>query len=50
MTFFFQEMPGLVKAGRLYVAQPPLYRLAQCGTLAYGRGDAPKAVLERTLF
>ena len=28
MTFFFQEMPGLVRDGRLYLAQPPLYRLA----------------------
>jgi topoisomerase IV subunit B len=50
MTFFFQEMPGLVKDGRLYVAQPPLYRLAAGGTVAYARDDAHKAELERTLF
>ena len=42
MTFFFQEMPGLVKAGRLYLAQPPLYRLAQGGKVAYARDDAHK--------
>jgi topoisomerase-4 subunit B len=50
MTFFFQEMPGLVRDGRLYIAQPPLYRLANGGTVAYARDDAHKAELERTLF
>ena len=50
MTFFFQEMPGLVKDGHLFVAQPPLYRLAQGGTIAYARDDAHKAELEATVF
>ena len=50
MTFFFQEMPGLVRDGKLYVAQPPLYRLASGGTVAYARDDAHKAELERTVF
>ncbi|MGB7404190.1 MAG: DNA topoisomerase IV subunit B [Pacificimonas sp.] len=40
MTFFFQEMPQLVKGGRLYLAQPPLYRIAQGGNVAYARDDA----------
>lgn len=42
MTFFFQEMPGLVKDGRLYLAQPPLYRLAKGGTVFYARDDDHK--------
>lgn len=42
MTFFFQEMPGLVRDGRLYLAQPPLYRLAKGGKVAYARDDAHK--------
>ncbi|MBP5223988.1 MAG: DNA gyrase subunit B, partial [Lachnospiraceae bacterium] len=25
MTFFFQEMPGLIEGGHLYLAMPPLY-------------------------
>ncbi|MEM8825413.1 MAG: DNA topoisomerase IV subunit B [Pseudomonadota bacterium] len=45
MTFFFQEMPGLVKSGRLYLAQPPLYRLSQGGKVAYARDDAHREAL-----
>lgn len=29
MTFFFRRMPGLIKGGHLYLAQPPLYRINQ---------------------
>ncbi|WP_114952280.1 DNA topoisomerase IV subunit B [Sphingosinicella terrae] len=50
MTFFFQEMPELVKRGHLFLAQPPLYRLAAGGTIAYARDDAHRAELQRTLF
>jgi topoisomerase-4 subunit B len=50
MTFFFQEMPGLVRDGRLYVAQPPLYRLAAGGTVAYARDDAHRLELMETIF
>ena len=38
MTFFFQEMPELVRRGALYLAQPPLYRLSSGGTVAYAKG------------
>jgi topoisomerase-4 subunit B len=50
MTFFFQEMPELVKRGHLHLAQPPLYRLAAGGTVAYARDDAHRTELERTTF
>ncbi|MFC4347715.1 DNA topoisomerase IV subunit B [Kordiimonas lipolytica] len=50
MTFFFQEMPGLVKDGHLYLAMPPLYRLAQSGKVAYARDDAHKDELMATDF
>jgi topoisomerase-4 subunit B len=50
MTFFFQEMPDLVRKGRLYLAQPPLYRLSAGGTIAYARDDAHRAELEASLF
>jgi len=50
MTFFFQEMPELVRSGALYLAQPPLYRLSAGGTIAYARDDAHRAELEQSVF
>ncbi|MEA3017820.1 MAG: topoisomerase subunit, partial [Sphingomonadales bacterium] len=50
MTFFFQEMPDLVRRGHLFLAQPPLYRLAAGGNVAYARDDGHRAELERTTF
>ncbi|MEZ5744369.1 MAG: DNA topoisomerase IV subunit B [Sphingomonadaceae bacterium] len=50
MTFFFQEMPEVVRKGHLYLAQPPLYRLTSGSTSAYARDDAHRAELEETVF
>ncbi len=50
MTFFFQEMPEIVRDGHLYLAQPPLYRLTSGSTSAYARDDAHRAELEKTQF
>ncbi|GAK32940.1 DNA topoisomerase 4 subunit B [Iodidimonas nitroreducens] len=50
MTFFFQEMPQLVRDGRLYLAQPPLYRLAKGGIVHYARDDAHKDALMASVF
>jgi topoisomerase-4 subunit B len=50
MTFFFQEMPGLVQAGRLYLAQPPLYRLSAGAESVYARDDAEREYLMGTKF
>jgi topoisomerase-4 subunit B len=50
MTFFFQEMPDIVRRGHLYLAQPPLYRLSAGSLSAYARDDAHRAELEATLF
>ncbi|HWU03057.1 MAG TPA: DNA topoisomerase IV subunit B [Novosphingobium sp.] len=50
MTFFFQEMPEVVKRGHLYLAQPPLYRLTAGKESAYARDDAHRAELEAGKF
>ena len=50
MTFFFQEMPDLVRNGHLYLAQPPLYRLVSGKESRYARDDAHRAELEATVF
>ncbi len=50
MTFFYREMPGLVRDHRLYLAQPPLYRLAAGGVVAYARDDAHREELMKTVF
>nr|WP_183942593.1 DNA topoisomerase IV subunit B [Sphingomonas sp. BK580] len=50
MTFFFQEMPELVRQGHLHLAQPPLYRLTVGAKSLYARDDAHRAELERTVF
>ena len=50
MTLFFQEMPQLVRDGKLFLAQPPLYRLARGGTVFYARDDEHKDQLMATEF
>ncbi|AHJ62469.1 DNA gyrase subunit B [Granulibacter bethesdensis] len=40
MTFFYRELPELVRRGHLYLAQPPLYRLTQGATSRYAMDDA----------
>jgi topoisomerase-4 subunit B len=50
MTFFYREMPGMIRAGRLFLAQPPLYRLAAGGVVHYARDDAHKEELLASAF
>jgi len=50
MTFFYQEMQGLVESGRLYLAQPPLYRLATGSKSIYAMDDLEKDELMEKEF
>jgi DNA gyrase subunit B len=42
ITFFFRQMTPLVEAGRLYVAQPPLYSVEIGGQKVYVADDAAR--------
>jgi topoisomerase-4 subunit B len=50
MTFFFQEMPDIVRRGHLYLAQPPLYRITAGTKSLYARDDAHRAEIEAGPF
>ncbi len=50
ITFFYRELPGLIRDGHLYLAIPPLYRLSQGGVSAYARDDAHRDELLETTF
>jgi topoisomerase-4 subunit B len=39
ITFFHQEMPDLIREGRLYMAQPPLFRLTAGGKSVYAMDE-----------
>jgi topoisomerase-4 subunit B len=40
MTFFYRELPELIRNGHVYLAQPPLYRLTQGAKSVYAMDDA----------
>ncbi|PWW03970.1 topoisomerase-4 subunit B [Hoeflea marina] len=50
ITFFYQEMPELVRQGHLYLAVPPLYKLSQGAKTFYARDDAHRVELLETEF
>ncbi len=61
LTFFFRQMPELIEAGYIFIAQPPLYRVARGKEEYYayneverdeyatrlGGGDKSKANIQR---
>ena len=42
MTFFYQQMPKLIENGHLYIATPPLYKIAIGGKNYYALDDDDK--------
>jgi len=42
LTFFFRYMPQIIEEGHLYIAQPPLYRIAHKNQVQYTYSDAEK--------
>ena len=50
ITFFYQEMPEVIRGNHLYLAVPPLYKITQGQKSAYARDDAHRAELMETVF
>lgn len=42
LTFFFRYMPQLIEDGHLYIAQPPLYRIAHKNQIKYAYTEKEK--------
>ena len=50
MTFFYQQMPKLIENGHLYIATPPLYKIAVGGKNFYALDDEDKDhILKRVI-
>jgi topoisomerase-4 subunit B len=50
MTFFYRELPELVRYGHVYLAQPPLYRLTQGAKSVYAMDDADREAKTKREF
>ena len=50
ITFFYRYTPGLIDAGRLYMAMPPLYKITQGSKTEYAIDDSHKEELLETVF
>ena len=50
ITFFYQEMPQLIRDRHLFLAVPPLYRISQGGKVMYARDDRHKDELLKSEF
>ena len=48
MTFFYRELPDLVREGHVFLAQPPLYRMTQGARSVYAMNDADRERLAKT--
>jgi topoisomerase-4 subunit B len=50
LTFFYKDLLELIAGGHLYLAMPPLYRLAKGGEVIYARDDAHKDEILKKQF
>ncbi|MGE5266686.1 MAG: DNA topoisomerase IV subunit B [Deltaproteobacteria bacterium] len=50
ITFFYQEMPELIENGHLFLAVPPLYKVAHKADVAYARTEKERDDIIATKF
>lgn len=50
ITFFHEEMPEIIKSGKLYLAVPPLYKISQGKKILYARDDSHREKLIKENF
>src|SRR5262249_7210272 len=50
ITFFYRQMPQLIGEGHLYLAMPPLFKLAQGSKIAYARNEGHRDELLKKQF
>ncbi|TDH61277.1 DNA topoisomerase IV subunit B [Dankookia rubra] len=50
MTFFYKELRELVAQGRVFLAQPPLYRLQAAGKSVYAMDDRDRERIQKREF
>ena len=49
LTFFYRHLPDIIKAGFLYIAQPPLYKIQLGKDIKYAYSDTEKDQVLQTL-
>ncbi len=50
ITFFYQEMPALIENGHLFLAVPPLYKIAHKSDVVYARDERSRDQIIETQF
>ncbi len=49
LTFFYRMMPGLIEAGKIYLAQPPLFKIEKSKKAYYAYNEVQKNELVKQL-
>ncbi len=50
ITYFYRQMPGMIRNGSLYLAMPPLYKISHGKEVHYAKDDAHRAEIIAKYF